>query len=275
MDDREVARYWDENAPEWTEAVRAGFDVYRDYVNNPAFFDLLGPVAGLRLLDVGCGEGTNTRKLAELGAQVVGVDVSEVMIAAARRQEGERRLGIEYHVASGNDLRCFGDKFFDGAVSTMALMDMADYAGCVREVARVVKPGGSFQFSVSHPCTMTALWRWIKDEEGRRLGVLVGNYFGLASGRPEDRVDEWFFGAAPPEVRARARKFRIPRFSRTLAEYFNTLTASDFVVERLTEPFADERAAEACPDVADTRIVPYFLVFRCRLGQGDGDSCRE
>lgn len=264
MDDREVARYWDENAPDWTMGVRCGYDVYRDYVSNPAFLEMLPDISGMRVLDVGCGEGTNTRLFAGLGAKMVGIDVSERMIAAARAQEAEDPKGIEYHVTSGNDLGVFADGSFDGVVSTMAMMDMADYAGCVREVARVLKAGGLFQFSITHPCTMTRRWRWIRDDDGRRLGVLVGNSFGLEAEAPGTEIEEFFFGSAPAEVRAKARPFRIPRFDRTLTEYFNTLVDAGFVVERLAEPRASDEAAARCPDVADTRIVCYFLVIRCR-----------
>ena len=266
MDDREVARYWDENAPDWTMGVRSGYDVYRDYVNNPAFLEMLPDISGMRVLDVGCGEGTNTRLLANLGATMVGIDVSEGMITAARDHEADEPRGIEYHVAPGNDLRVFGDGSFDAVVSTMAMMDMADYAGCVREVARVLKVGGFFQFSITHPCTMTRRWRWIRDEDGRRLGVLVGDSFGLESEKRGTEIEEWYFGAAPAEVKAKARPFRTPRFFRTLTEYFNTLIDAGFVVERVGEPRASEEAAARCPDVADTWIVCYFLIFRCRKG---------
>lgn len=264
MDDEEVARHWDANAPDWVMAVRAGYDVYRDWVNNPAFFAMLPPVAGLRVLDVGCGEGTNTRLLADRGAKVVGVDVSREMIAAARDQEARQPRMIEYHVASGSDLRLFGDCSFDAAVSTMAMMDLADYAGCVREVARVLRAGGFFQFSITHPCGFTPRWRWVRDERGRREGFLVGNYFSFEAIEPRQALDEWFFGAAPAEVKAAARPFRIPRFFRTLSEYFNTLVEAGFVVERMCEPHAGEQSARDCPNVADTRLAPYFLVFLCR-----------
>jgi trans-aconitate methyltransferase len=63
MTHEEVGQYWDGNAEAWTLLARAGYDVYRDHVNTPAFFAMLPDVAGLTGLDIGCGEGHNTRLL--------------------------------------------------------------------------------------------------------------------------------------------------------------------------------------------------------------------
>jgi SAM-dependent methyltransferase len=68
MDHEEVGRHWDENAEAWIELVRAGYDRYRDGLNTPAFLAMLPNVEGLSGLDVGCGEGNNTRLVAERGA---------------------------------------------------------------------------------------------------------------------------------------------------------------------------------------------------------------
>ena len=264
MDDRDMARYWDENAPDWVRAVRAGYDVCREYVNNPAFFDMLGDIRGLRVLDIGCGEGRNTRLFADRGAAVTGIDVSEAMIAAARDEEQREPRGIAYHVGSGSDRGRFADGAFDAVLSTMVLMDMPDHAGCVREVARVLRAGGTFQFSITHPVCQTRLWRWVHDDQGRRLGVVIGNYFSLQPSAPEQDVDTWFFGGAPAEVKAAARPFHIPRFFRTLSEYVNTLVDAGLSVDRMAEPHASDEALAKCPSLYDTRQVPYWIVFRCR-----------
>ena len=76
MDEHEAARYWDENADTWTELARAGFDVYRDYINTPAFLAMLPDVQGKTGLDIGCGEGHNTRLIARRGAKMTALDVS-------------------------------------------------------------------------------------------------------------------------------------------------------------------------------------------------------
>ncbi|WP_353640824.1 methyltransferase domain-containing protein [Mesorhizobium sp. WSM2239] len=81
----EVAARWNENANQWTRDVGDGYDVYRDRFTFPAFQDFLPPLGGLEIIDFGCGEGTNTRRLARMGARLTGVDISERLIDYARQ----------------------------------------------------------------------------------------------------------------------------------------------------------------------------------------------
>jgi len=141
MQDDEVARCWDENAEVWARHVRAGYDTYRDLYNNPAFFDFVGDLSGQLVLDAGCGEGHNTRLLAQQGAKMVGIDIAPRMIELAREEEERAPLGIRYGVASVSDLAVLADETFDAVVSTMALMDCADHERAVREFWRVLRPG--------------------------------------------------------------------------------------------------------------------------------------
>ena len=72
MNHTEAGKYWNDNAHAWTQLARAGYDVYRDHLNTPAFFAMLPEVRGLAGLDIGCGGGHNTRLLARRGARVTG-----------------------------------------------------------------------------------------------------------------------------------------------------------------------------------------------------------
>src|SRR5919205_1628120 len=112
MNHEEVGRFWNANAEAWTKLARAGYDVYRDYLNTPAFLAMLPAIEGLSGLDIGCGEGHNTRRLAQCGARVTGIDIAEVFIAHARQAEEQTPLRIDYHVASAVNLP-FADGAFD------------------------------------------------------------------------------------------------------------------------------------------------------------------
>jgi ubiquinone/menaquinone biosynthesis C-methylase UbiE len=125
-------------------------DIFRDSYSLPAFLSFMGDVKGKKLLDIGCGEGYNTRFFAKLGAKIVGVDISEEMIQLA--QEKENPLGIQYLKASWSDLCIVESGSFDVVVSTMALMDGDGYEAALKEFHRVLQTNGSLFFSVLHPC---------------------------------------------------------------------------------------------------------------------------
>lgn len=112
MDHEEVGRYWNDNAETWTTLARAGYDTYRDYLNTPAFFAMLPDVTGLSGVDIGCGEGHNTRLLAQRGARMMAVDIADTFLAYAQRAETDEPLGITYRVASAVALP-FPDMTFD------------------------------------------------------------------------------------------------------------------------------------------------------------------
>jgi ubiquinone/menaquinone biosynthesis C-methylase UbiE len=150
MDHEEVGHFWNANADTWTKLARAGYDVYRDYLNTPAFFDLLPDVEGLSGLDIGCGEGHNTRLLANRGAYMRAIDIAEVFIEHAQRAEEQEPLDIDYRVASAVELP-FADATFDFATGFMSFMDIPETDRVLAEAYRVLKPGGFLQFSISHP----------------------------------------------------------------------------------------------------------------------------
>lgn len=116
------------------------------------FEELLGDVSGERVLSLACGQGQDARLLARLGATVTGVDVSERMLDRARAHEAAAPRGIAYVLGDAQELSAFGDGCFDGVTCHMALMDIPELAPAIRSVARVIRPGGWFVFSVVHPC---------------------------------------------------------------------------------------------------------------------------
>jgi SAM-dependent methyltransferase len=121
-----------------------------------ALFDLAGPVAGLRVLDVACGHGRTTRELARRGADVVGIDISANLIGRARQIEQDEPLGIRYvhaDVTVGDALETVLEAgSFDVATCSFGLSDIDDLDGALAAVAGALRPGGRFVFSILHPC---------------------------------------------------------------------------------------------------------------------------
>ncbi len=259
MNHREVSEYWNGNADTWTRLARAGYDIYRDYVNTPAFFEMLPDVSGLRVLDIGCGEGYNTRLLADRGAAVVAIDIAERFIQYAIADEQNEPRGIDYQIASAVELP-FDDESFDAATAFMSLMDIPELDRVMAETIRVLRPNGFFQFSITHPCFDTPYRRTVRDANGTKVGVEVGDYWGKVDGR----VERWIFSSAPADLRETLEPFQVPRFTRTLAGWLNLALDSGFEIERLCEPYASDDAIRARPRLARARVVADFLQVRLR-----------
>ena len=259
MNHEEAGRYWNANANVWTKLARAGYDVYRDYLNTPAFFEMLPEVAGLTGLDIGCGEGHNTRLLAKRGARVTAIDIADDFIAHAKQSEQHERLGIDYRVASAVELP-FPDSAFDFATGFMSFMDIPETDRVLAEAYRVLKPGGFLQFSITHPCFDTPHRRNLRDSNRVTYAIEVGDYFRNLDGE----IDEWLFGAAPAHVKQGLRKFKAPRFRRTVSQWLNLIIASGLQLERVEEPRPGDETVRLCPDMQDAQVVAYFLHIRAR-----------
>lgn len=259
MNIKEVGQYWNENAEAWTNLARAGFDIYRDGFNTPAFFRMLPDVNGMQGVDIGCGEGHNTRLLAKRGASIQALDISENFIRRAREAEAAAPLGITYQVGSATELP-FADARFDFATSFMCLMDIPEAELALQEAFRVLKPGGFLQFSITHPCYDTPHRKNLKDANGKPYAVEVGQYFNYRNGE----LNEWTFSTAPQELKAQYGNFKVPFFNRTMSQWVNAIADAGFVIEQMNEPFADAEAIAKYPGLADTLVVAYFLQTRCR-----------
>ena len=229
LSENDVAKSWDKNAPTWAKHVKAGFDVYREYFNNPAMFKFIGNLKDKKVLDAGCGDGFNTRLLAKKGALVTGIDISKNMIKYSQQEEDKKPFGIKYEVASMSNLSFLNDKTFDVIVSFMALMDCSDYKGAIKELFRILKKDGELFFSVLHPCFLTKGYSWIEDENSNALKIVESNYFDKKS-----YVWNWKFSSIsnlnPKEF------FQVPCFPRTLSEYLNVLIDNGFVIKKMEEP---------------------------------------
>lgn len=259
MNEIEVRNYWNNNAPAWTVLSRAGHDIYRDYLNTPAFFEILPDIKEMKGIDIGCGEGYNTRLLADHGAIIEAIDIAPVFIEQAKALEKEYPLGINYSVASATQLP-FQHESFDFATSFMCLMDIPDQEKALEEAFRVLKPGGFFQFSIEHPCFKTPHLKKVKSGNGSTYAYEIGNYFSATKGK----IEEWIFRDAPDEIKNKMPKFKVPNFHKTLSFWINAVIRSGFFIEQIHEPYPANNIILAKPSMQGAQVVSYFLQIRCR-----------
>ena len=139
----------------------------------------------------------------------------------------------------------------------MALMDGPDFPGAMREIARVLRPGGTVAFSILHPCFATKGMGWIKDDLGRAVKFTVADYFDDTAW-----IEHWKFGHAPNT--SEVEEFAVPRFDRRLADYINGRSAAGLRMEEIREPRAPESACATYPEAFQKfrDHIPWFFYVR-------------
>lgn len=145
--------------PRDAPSVRAGYDQWAqvyDHDKNPLVAleeplvrEALGDVAGLSVLDLGCGTGRHALWLASAGAVVTGIDFSEGMLAEARRKPGAE--GVRFLAHDLHEPLPFKAASFDRVVSGLVLEHLVDLGGFFAEARRVLRPGGFAVVSAMHP----------------------------------------------------------------------------------------------------------------------------
>jgi SAM-dependent methyltransferase len=176
---------------------------------------LLGELRGRRVLELGCGAAAGARWLKTRGAEVAALDLSAGMLRHAR--EAADRSGVRVPLVQADALALpFADQAFDVVCTAFgAVPFVADSAAVMREVARVLRPGGNWVFSITHPM------RWIfLDEPGEDGLRAMNSYFDR---RPYVEQDE---DGVPGYVEQH----------RTLGDRIRELVAAGFVLRDLIEP---------------------------------------
>ena len=218
-------------------AARQRRDNPNDTLERPVMLELIGDLAGLRMLDLGCGDAAFGREaLARGGRAYVGVEGSRNMAAAARAMLAG---------TSGQVIHCAleqweaPDAAFDLAVARLSLHYLADLAPVFAQVHRALAGGGRFVFSVEHPVITSCNRGW--PAGAPRQDWVVDDYFVTGA-----RETAWLGGTA--------RKYH-----RTIEDYFRALQDARFMVEQLRESrpqreqFADAQTYER------RRRIPLFL----------------
>ncbi|WP_137288668.1 class I SAM-dependent methyltransferase [Natronorubrum halophilum] len=145
-DDPSVGDHYDAIATQWEAFTELP---WKQRLLWPTVRSLLPEVAGKRVLDAGCGDGTYSRWLADRGADVVGIDVSRAMIDVARAAHGDH---AEFRRAEMTDaLDDVGDRRFDLVLCQHVLSHLPDLEVPYAEFVRVLEPGGTLVVSTHNP----------------------------------------------------------------------------------------------------------------------------
>jgi ubiquinone/menaquinone biosynthesis C-methylase UbiE len=211
----------------------------------PSLYEFIGDVQGQRVCDLACGQGVVARRLAELGAFVTGIDISGRLLEIARQKENGYSQNILYVQDDAQVGTTLADERFDGVVCNLALMDIPDLPATLRMVSRILRPGGWFVFSITHPFSQMPDADWVTRADGT-MGRMSGDYF----------AEGFWLPANAPGVRG-----RVGAHHRMLSTYLNGVMQVGLRIEQLTEPRASGDAIHMRH--AAYLKLPPVLVVRC------------
>jgi 2-polyprenyl-3-methyl-5-hydroxy-6-metoxy-1,4-benzoquinol methylase len=256
----DVRQRWDAKAAFWDEQMGDG-NLFQNELIGPAVDRLLAIQPDELVLEVGCGNGVASRRLARLGARVTATDTSVEFLKLARARAPELADRIDYRFVDATDeagLLALGEGVFDAILANMVLMDMAVIEPLLRAAGRLLAPGGRFVFSIQHPAFnsnavgLCAEARTEDDGRERTTHALrITDYLNVGAGKGTGMLDE-------PEVHW--------YFHRPLHQLFGAFFAAGFVLDGLEEPGWVSPAADAwglswqnmpgIPPVLVARFIP-------------------
>lgn len=229
----EVREIWNTNAEVWDGRMGDEGNRHHKELIAPAQERLLALEKDELVLDVACGNGQFARRMAGLGARVVATDHSERLIELAEARTTESVDRIEYRVVDATNteqLMALGSDRFDAAICGMALMDMSTIEPLLSALGKLLRPGGRFVFSVTHPCFNSAKHKLVL-EEWDRGGKFVQEYSIKVSGYITPTAEKGLALANQP-----AAQFY---FDRPLSLLFNACFGAGFVLDGIEEPVFD------------------------------------
>ena len=259
----ETHNLWNRKAEFWDERMAEGNDFQKILVG-PASERLLNLQPDELILEIACGNGVFARRVAQLGARVVACDFSEKLIELAKARTAENAERISYQVIDATNeaqLLTLGERRFDAIVCNMALMDIATIQPLMNAVSKLLKVGGRFVFSQTHPCFNTAgiiRTAELEEKDGQITTIYslkISQYLSLTttkgSAMPGDPAPHYYF-------------------DRPLSSILTTCFKAGLVMDGLEEPSFGSPTNESQGSLSllnwkNYREFPPVLVARLRL----------
>jgi len=254
----DVHAAWETNAVWWDAYYKEGNEFHLSLIA-PATERLLAVRRDETILDIACGNGVFSRRMAALGARVVAFDFSAAFIDCAKKRTIDQANRIDYHVldaTNGDGLLRLGEGRFDAAVCTMALMDMEEIEPLAQALPRLLKPAGRFVFSIMHPCFNHTGSRLTLEEEDRDGNLVLTRAV---------KVTRYMTPFASKGIGIRGQPVPQIYFHRSLQGLLGTFFRHGFALDGLEErAFDGETEGEKPMSWEHYPEIPPVLVARLR-----------
>ncbi|VAW30400.1 hypothetical protein MNBD_CHLOROFLEXI01-403 [hydrothermal vent metagenome] len=244
---------WDDIADWYDGWMGQDGGAYHRQVAIPALLDLLQPVAGERVLDIGAGQGVVASVLQEAGMVYVGLETSSKLVRQARKRHPNGRF-LQGDARSLAQVKGINAASFDTAVFLLSIQDIYPLDAVLRSVAWALKPGGRLVILMTHPCFRVPRqsgWGWDKQRKLRYR-----------------RIDRYLTALGVPMKAVKQNGRSTKSFHRPLQTYINGLAACGLLVDRVKEiPLRDVDRLANGRLKANKRAsaeIPLFLGIRAR-----------
>ena len=239
----DLRREWDQVAELRLDQIEHGRDLSFSYVLEPAILGLVDECDRSSVLDIGCGIGILTCRLAEISEEVLGVDFSAESIRLAKKRPESRRHNLQFLDTSVEALAERPSKRFSVIVANMVLMTMLDLPPALRAVSSLLRPEGHFIFTITHPCFWPTYWQYDKEDWfDYSSEIAIEAPFRISADGPSD--------------------FITTHVHRPLEQYFAEICRAGLSVVSVLEPKPHK---ELNPAYIRTWHFPRFLAMKCVL----------
>jgi ubiquinone/menaquinone biosynthesis C-methylase UbiE len=242
---------WEANAQAFSDLIGGKGTPHHQHILIPCLDDLMGNVNDKEILDAGCGEGYLSRRYAEKGAIVTGVDISNKLIELCQKDTIEN---TSFHVGDICNLDSLSDNSFDIVMSNLVLLNVPCFDEALQEFHRVLRSGGSLVFSIVHPAfNFYGPGTWEMGEKDPITGRRKGLFF---------KVDNYFIEKEHQRYWRTRQGVKFPQFisffHRTISTYVDALVEAGLCITQMREP---KPVTEDAFFEREHRI-PFFLVVK-------------
>ncbi len=259
---------------DWYDGLLGEEDTYQKEVILPNLLRLMGPKAGMHILDLACGQGFFSRALAAAGAKVTGVDISPELIEIARSKSPVSKSGVPgFAVSPADHLPRVDGATFDAALISLAIQNIENLQGTFDECARVLKPDGKLFIVMNHPAFRVPKrsgWGWddAAKSQYRRVDAYLSESKEEIVMNPGKEAAAKAAGSAGGVASAAAKEAsaKTISFHRPLQLYFKKLQKAGFAVSRLEEWNSHKESQPGPRGAEENRVRKEIPMFLCLEG---------